>query len=304
MESSSCLELAMNTLPSNAVRLGKPSRTAHRVASLRAAHQLLDEPVVLPDPIALTLLGPAAEAALREDPYALNGPVLRGLRAAVVARSRFVEDELARCVAQGVCQYVVLGAGLDTFAWRNPHPDGVLRMFEVDHAATQRWKRQLLADANIAPPASLTFVQLDFECDDLGEALVAAGFSMDQTACISWMGVTPYLTEDAVLKTLRSLAALAPGSIVCFDHCVAADTLGPIDRAINETIAGQAAAAGEPWLSSFNPSALQRQLLALGFGSAASFAANELNARYFAQRKDGLGVGGAFRIMRAGTGKP
>lgn len=292
----------MSTPSPNIVRRGEPSRTAHRVAALRAVHQLLDEPVVLPDPVALAILGAPTEAALRDDPFALNDPLLRGLRAAVVARSRVVEDEVARGVAQGMNQYVLLGAGLDTFAWRHPHPGDALRVFEVDHPATQRWKQQLLSEAGLAVPGSLSFVPVDFEGDDLGEALAQAGFRWDRPACVGWMGVTPYLTEEAIFKTLRVLAGLAAGSVVCFDYRVAPGGLGPVDRVINEVIAQQAAAAGEPWLSSFDPAALQQQLLALGFGSAVSIAADEVNACYFARRKDGLRVGASFRIMRAGVG--
>jgi len=126
----------------NIVQSGEPSRTAWRVAMLRAAHQLLDEPIVLEDPMALQILGSEAERELREDPFLYNDPMARGLRAALVVRSRFAEDELARAVAAGVRQYVVLGAGLDTFAYRNPHAVAGLRVFEVDHPSTQQWKRQ------------------------------------------------------------------------------------------------------------------------------------------------------------------
>lgn len=304
MRSLASPEIAVSAIASNIVRLGEPSRTAHRVATLRAVHQLLDEPVVLPDPIALPILGAATEAALRDDSYALNDPILRSLRAAVVVRSRVVEDELARGVADGVLQHVVLGAGLDTYAWRNPHGGRPLRIFEVDHAGTQRWKQQLLADAHLAVPPALAFVPLDFERDDPVEALVQAGFRRDQPACVGWMGVTPYLTEDAVMRTLRTLAGLAPGSVVCFDYRVAPGLLGPVDRVINEMLASKAAAAGEPWVSSFDPVALQGQVLALGFGSAVSLVPDELNARYYARRKDGLRIGGSFRILRASVGGP
>jgi methyltransferase (TIGR00027 family) len=302
MRSPSCQEIDMSALPSNIVRRGEPSRSALGVATLRAAHQLLDEPRVLDDPIALPILGPAAEAALRADPFALNDPIPRGLRAALVARSRHVEDELARCVAQGLRQYIVLGAGLDTFAYRPPGLDPQLRVFEVDHPGTQRWKLQLLAQAGIAVPPSLRFVPLDFERDDLGQALARAGFQPQLPACVSWMGVTVYLTEDAVLGTLRSLSGLAAGSRVCFDYRVPAAMLGPVDRVITEAIAQQVAAGGEPWLSAFEPATLQRQLLGLGFDFAVSVAPDELNARYFARRKDGLRLGGSFRIMHAGRG--
>ncbi|MET0210034.1 MAG: class I SAM-dependent methyltransferase, partial [Burkholderiaceae bacterium] len=215
----------MSTSATNIVRQGEPSRTALRVAALRAVHQLLDEPLVLPDPIALPLLGASTEAALRHDPFALNDPMSRGLRGAFVARSRFVEDELTRSVARGVRQYVLLGAGLDTFAYRNPYRDEGLRVFEVDHPGTQRWKRQLLAEARIAVPPALAFVPADFEHDDLGAALRQAGFQADEPACVSWMGVTMYLTAEAVLATLDTVAGFAEGSCLCFDYRVPATML-------------------------------------------------------------------------------
>jgi methyltransferase (TIGR00027 family) len=289
----------MSTLPTNIVRQGEPSRSALRVASLRAVHQLLDEPPVLVDAIALPLLGASAEAALRDDPFALNDPLSRGLRGAVVARSRFVEDELQRCVASGVRQYVVLGAGLDTFACRNPYFEEGLRVFEVDHPGTQRWKKHLMAEADITAPASLSFVPVDFESDDLGAALQRAGFRMDQAACVSWMGVTMYLTVDAVLETLGTVAGFAPGSCLCFDYRVPATMLNAIERAINEVVEQQVVALGEPWLSTFDPAQLRRQLLDLGFRSAETATADDLNARYFARRKDGLRTGGGARLMLA-----
>lgn len=289
----------MPTPSTNIVRQGQPSRSALGVASLRAVHQLLDDPLILPDPVALPLLGAAAEAALRADPYTLNDPMSRALRGALVARSRFVEDELARCVAAGVRQYVVLGAGLDTFAYRNPYQGDGLRVFEVDHPGTQRWKQQLLSEAGIAVPAALQFVPADLERDDLASALRQAGFRADQAACISWMGVTMYLTADAVLATLGTVANLAPGTCLCFDYSLTATLLNPIERAIGEVLGRQLAAIGEPWLSAFDPEQLQGRLLALGFSTAQSATPDELNARYFARRKDGLRAASAVRIMRA-----
>lgn len=294
------------TLPTNIVRQGMPSRSALGVASLRAVHQLLDEPLVLSDPIALPLLGASTEAALRDDPFALNDPMSRGLRGALVARSRFVEDELSRCVAAGVRQYLIVGAGLDTFAYRNPYRDEGLRVFEVDHPGTQRWKQQLLAEASIVVPASLTFVAADFERDDLGSddlasALRQSGFRADQAACVSWMGVTMYLTADAVAATLRTVAGFASGSRLCFDYRVPVTMLNPVERVINEVMEQRIAALGEPWLSTFDPTHLRRQLLALGFSTAESATPEDLNARYFARRKDGLRTGGGVRIMCANT---
>ena len=292
----------MPTLPTNTVRQGEPSRSALGVASLRAVHQLLDEPLVLADPIALPLLGAATEAALRNDPFTLNDPLSRGLRAALVARSRFVEDELASCVAAGVRQYLVVGAGLDTFAVRNPYREQGLRVFEVDHPGTQRWKQQRLAEAGIGVPALLSFVPADFERDDLGSALRQAGCRADEAACVSWMGVTMYLTAEAVAATLRTVAGFAPGSRLCFDYRVPATMLNPIERVINDVIGQRVAALGEPWLSTFDPAQLRQQLLDMGFSTAESATPDELNARYFARRKDGLRTGGSVNIMRASIG--
>jgi methyltransferase (TIGR00027 family) len=291
----------MPTLPTNIVRQGQPSRSALGVASMRAVHQLLDDPLVLADPMALPLLGASTEAALRDDPYALNDPLSRGVRGALVARGRFVEDELARCVATGVRQYLVVGAGLDTFAYRNPYRDEGLRVFEVDHPGTQRWKQQLLAEAGIGVPASLTFVPADFERDDLAGALRQAGFRADQPACVSWMGVTMYLTADAVTAMLRTVAGFAPGSRLCFDYRVPVAMLNPVERVIDEVMVQRLAAMGEPWLSTFDPAQLRQQLLELGFSSADSATPDELNARYFARRKDGLRTGGGVFIMCATT---
>jgi methyltransferase (TIGR00027 family) len=289
----------MSTSPTNIVRRGEPSRSALSVASLRAVHQLLDEPLVMPDPIALPLLGASTEAALRDDPFALNDPVPRGLRAALVARGRFVEDELSSCVAAGVRQYVVVGAGLDTFAYRNPYRDEGLRVFEVDHPGTQRWKQQLLAEAGIDVPDSLTFVPADFEHDDLGSALRQAGFRAEQAACVGWMGVTMYLTAEAVASTLRTVAGFAAGSRLWFDYRVPVTMLDPVERAIGAVIEQRVAALGEPWLSTFDPAVLQRQLLESGFSTAESVGPEVLNARYFARRNDGLRTGGGTRIMCA-----
>lgn len=289
----------MSTLPTDIVRQGEPSRSALRVASLRAVHQLLDEPLVLPDPIALPLLGAQTEAGLRDDPFVLNDPISRGLRAALVARSRFVEDELAVRVAAGVRQYVLLGAGLDTFAYRNPHSGKGLKVFEVDHPGTQGLKQHLLAEAGIGVPPSLSFVPVDFERDELAVALQKAGFHADRPACVSWMGVTMYLTADTVLRTVGTVAGFAAGTSLCFDYRVPVATLNPIERAVSEFVEQQARALGEPWLSAFDPAPLQRQLIELGFKTAECPTPEALNARYFARRKDGMRTGGGVRLMCA-----
>src|SRR5271168_3230628 len=153
----------------------RPSRTALRVALRRAAHQLYDAPpLVLDDPIAVPILGDIYAAELHRTPTRPDRPFSVALRAFLVARSRYSEDNLARAVAQGVRQYVLLGAGLDTFAHRNPYPQ--LRVFEVDHPATQQWKRELLAAGSLPAPRNLTYVPVDFENQTLAEQLRASGF--------------------------------------------------------------------------------------------------------------------------------
>src|SRR5271170_3182658 len=168
------------------------SRSALRVALRRAAHQIHDSPVVFNDPLAVAILGEAYAEELRRTPLRPDRPFSIGLRAFLVARSRYAEDNLSRAVAAGVGQYVLLGAGLDTFAYRNPHAG--LRVFEVDHPATQQWKREQLEAAGIAIPAALTFVPVDFERQTLAEGLGQAGLDLSAAAFFSWLGVTPYLT--------------------------------------------------------------------------------------------------------------
>jgi methyltransferase (TIGR00027 family) len=287
----------MTDQPARVLEAGEPSRTALWVARLRAVHRLLDAPLVLDDPFALPILGPKAEAELRADPSQLNDPLSRSVRATVVARSRFAEEETDRAVAAGVRQYVVLGAGLDTYALRNPHAAAGLRVFEIDHPATQAWKRRRLAEAGVEPPESLAFAPVDFERGSLAQGLADAGFRSDQPACFSWLGVTVYLTEAAILETLAFVAARPRGSSIVFDFRAPASRLGPVDRAAAEVMRRHAAELGEPWLSDFDPAALRERVLALGFGEAQSFEPEELNRRYLDRREDGLRAFG--RMLRA-----
>lgn len=267
------------TTAENIVRAGSPSRTALRVATLRAAHQLLDEPIVLDDPLALQILGPEAEAEMREDPFQYNDPFSRGLRASVVVRSRFAEEEVAEAVATGVTQYVILGAGLDTFAYRNPYAEAGLRVFEVDHASTQQWKRQLLGDAGISLPGNLTFAPVDFEQGSLAQGLAAAGFRDEQPACFSWLGGTMYLSAPAIIETLGFVASMPDSSSITFDFQVPTSMLNPIERAIVEVMGQRVGAIGEPWISTFEPAALREQVLALGFGKVETYEPDDLLGR-------------------------
>ncbi|HXW13686.1 MAG TPA: class I SAM-dependent methyltransferase [Terriglobia bacterium] len=195
------------------MRLGKPSRTAWAAAAHRAVHQVLEQGHIFADPLALRILGEDGEAVVRE---AAQQPSRRRMRMFIAARTRFAEDALAAAVERGVRQLVVLGAGLDTYAYRSPWGDR-LRIFEVDHPATQAWKRQRLEDAAIPIPKSLTFAPIDFEHQTLPEGLAAAGFDSAQQTFFTWLGVVPYLTEEAVWFTLAFIANLPSGAHVVFD---------------------------------------------------------------------------------------
>jgi len=276
---------------------GQFSRTAERVAIRRAAHQLLDDPKVLDDPLALRIIGAEAEEALRSSPRE-NHDFSRGFRAFMAARSRYAEDQIAQAVANGVNQCVVLGAGLDTFACRNPHLG--LRVFEVDHPATQAWKRDQLLAAGIAAPPTLTFVPLDFERQTLAEGLRQAGFREGESAFFSWLGVTPYLTHAAFATTLSFIARMPPGSGVVFDFTIDRKLLNPGQRIAADALSRRVAAAGEPFQLFFDPGELQEELRGLGFRRTEFLDKQELNARYFQDRTDGLRVrGGLGHLMGA-----
>jgi methyltransferase (TIGR00027 family) len=278
------------------------SRTAWRVALRRAVHQVLDRPVVLDDPIAIPILGDEVASALHDHPAAYErGPLDTYLRAFMVARARFAEDHLDAARDAGVAQYVILGAGLDTFAYRQRRVDPPLEVWEVDQPATQRWKRDRLAAAAIPIPGNLHYVPVDFERDSLPAALAAAGFDDGRGAVFAWLGVTMYLTLPAIDATLRFLAGAAGAQGgVAFDYAVDPALLTPAQRAVFDAMAARVAAAGEPWVTTFDPEALAARLRGHGFAGVEDADGGVLNARYFADRTDGLRVGALARMMWAG----
>jgi methyltransferase (TIGR00027 family) len=264
------------------MQTGRASKTAFRVAIRRAAHQLADHPPVLDDPIALPLLGAGFERDLERAMHT----VARDFRAFMVARSRYVEDQLAASISNGITQYVVLGAGLETFAYRNPFPS--LRVFEVDFPATQEWKRALLHQAKIPLPENLTFVPLDFERKSFAEGLAEAGFDSNRTAFFGCLGVVPYLTLDAFRSTLNAIARLPIGTAICFDYAFPPDRLSPKRRAVFDGLAQRVAAAGEPFQLFFSPGELDSELAAAGFRRIVHAESQRLNELYFQGRADGL----------------
>ena len=282
------------------MRSSQSSRTALGVAVHRARHQLLDKPLVFADPVAIRLLGSDVATRLSRERRSSDGIWSRAMRAFLVARSRCAEDALADAIARGTRQYVVLGAGLDTFGYRNANE--ALRVFEVDHPATQARKRELLRTSGIVIPQSVRFAPMDFTRDDLSDVLSRAGFDASRPAFVSWLGVTPYLEVSTALATLRIIAKLPLGSGVTFDYMIDRSLLMTIDKLAVATLAARVAAVREPFRGYFRPARLRDDLRAMGFSTLEDLDRDVLNDRYFHARTDGLRLRGTGRVMTAWRG--
>ncbi len=223
----------------------------------------------------------------------------RRMRIFIAVRTRFAEDALAAAFERGMRQVVVLGAGLDTYAYRSTLRDR-LRIFEVDHPATQAWKRQRLAEASIPIPTSLTFAPIDFEQQTLAEGLAAAGFDSSLQTFFTWLGVVPYLTEEAVWATLTFIASLPNGAHVVFDYSNSPSSSSPEWCSSYERRAKRVAEIGEPWLNYFDEDELRVKLMALGFCEVEDLGPPQIAARYFPNRATALPDKGG-RILRATT---
>jgi methyltransferase (TIGR00027 family) len=265
------------------------SRTALGVAALRAVHQLLDgDPKILEDPVAAHLLDAEVFQQIQTNPARVNEPLARGLRSHVVLRSRFAEERLEQAVRRGVGQCVILGAGFDTFAYRQPEWARSLRIYEVDHRATQADKRQRLHSAGIAIPANLEFVAIDFESVSLREGLRASTLKFSKPAFFSCLGVLVYLTREAADAVFQLVADFPAGSEIVFTFSLPDSSLSTNDAEHRAALAGMASSMGEPWQTHFEPEALVRDLHALGFGEVSFLSAEAADQKYFQGRSDGL----------------
>ena len=275
----------------------RPSRTALRVAMRRAAHQIYDaQPLVFSDPIAVPILGAEYLPEIERTRFKLHKPHSVALRAHMIVRSRYAEDLLARAVSSGVSQYVLLGAGLDTFAYRNPFPQ--LHVFEVDHPSTQQWKRDLLSTSDIAIPSSLTYVPVDFEHQQLATQLAAAGFDSSRPAFFAWLGVVPYLTHAAFRSTLTLIASCPSGSGVVMDYSQPRSALPHLEQLAHDSLSSRVQLVGEPFQLFFTPHQMATELS--GFHNLEDLGSAELNVRYFTGRSDNLMLmGTAGRIVSA-----
>lgn len=266
----------------------------------RAAHQLHDaKPLVFEDPFAVPILPPDVRLELQRTPAASRKPFSAALRAFMVCRARFAEDVLATGVREhSVRQALILGAGLDTFAFRNPNPN--VHVFEVDHPATQSWKRELLATSKLPVPATLTHVPVDFETQSLREQLLHAGFDFTIPTATAWLGVVPYLSPEAFAATARVLGRLPIGSSLVFDYSLPREALPPVEQLMLDSLSARVAQAGEPFQLFFTPQSLADDLQSYDLTVVEDLDSNALNTRYLADRPDGLHLRGkAGRLCHA-----
>ncbi len=254
------------TIPS--VTESQPSNTAMTAAAARAAHLIVDDsPYIFSDTTAEALLGDRAAELLGYHRGHAAHPILSAARAQVVCRSRYTEDRLADAVTRGVRQYVVLGAGLDTFGYRSALA-GRDSVFEVDHPSTQDWKHAALAAASIAVPAEVSFVPADLGADSLTRALQLARFDFGQPTVVSWLGVIMYLNTAAIRSTLASLAGFAAGTELIADYMLPQSRRDEVGDFYVANVGPAAAERGEPWLTFLSPDEMTDLLAESGFGTS------------------------------------
>jgi methyltransferase (TIGR00027 family) len=274
------------------------SRTVEIPAIMRALHQTIDDdPKILADPIAPRLIG--GDDDHRWLAPLLDHPFAKQWRAGFVLRARYAEDCLAEGVQRGVKQYVILGAGLDTFAYRQPSWGDALRIYEVDDPMTQQWKGDRLKAAAVAIPSNLTYVAIDFESISIPDALESAGLAFDARTLCSWMGVTQYLTPHALEATFRFVLSLPRSSEIVFSFILPPDAVSGVEAEALAIAAQRAAEVGEPWLTTFHADELRGKLRTMGFTQVVHLTPEEARERYFGNRHDGLKERRGEQLMRA-----
>jgi methyltransferase (TIGR00027 family) len=276
----------------------KPSRTGELTAIMRAIHQTADEePKILADSIAPRLVDTTGGDEWLAS--SLGHPFAKQWRAGFLIRNRYAEDCLAEGVERGLQQYAILGAGLDTFAFRQPPWARPLSIYEIDHPATQRWKCDRLAAAGIAIPPNLTFVSIDFERAFLTDALRAANFDFGSKTFCSWLGVTQYLTPDAVQGTLEFVLSLPRSSEIVFSFVLPLEMLPKVEGEARAMAEHKSAQVGEPYLTTFRAEDLKAQLWEMGFSNVIHLTPEEVHERYLKNRRDGLKARLGEQLIRA-----
>jgi methyltransferase (TIGR00027 family) len=270
------------------------SRTIEIPAIMRALHQTLDDdPKILSDPIA-----PPDDDRQWLAPL-LNHSFAKQWRAGFALRARYAEDCLAERVQCDTRQYVILGAGLDSFAYHQPPWSSSIQIYEVDHPITQQWKRDRLRSAKISIPSNLIFVPIDFETASIPDALRASGFALDSQTLCSWMGVTQYLTSEALESTFRFVLSLPASSEIVFSFILPQEEVSGMEAEAMVIAARRAAEVGEPWLARFRDGELAAKLWLMGFSQIIHLTPQEAGERYFRDRKDGLKHRCGEQLMRA-----
>lgn len=271
-----------------------------RVAITRAAHQLLEDRLVFQDPFAIASLGSVNAASLMREPLAHNDVPARSMRAGIVARARLAEDRLLSAIAEGTEQYAIVGAGLDTWALRTESTLPAITTFELDQPAMQEWKARLYALNGWAPPARLRRVAADLREMTAVDSLARGGADLSKPISVSVQGVLVYLDSDLVEREIAAMRGLAAGSTLMLDYRLDEQQLHPVERVMMQFTAHMMAAGGEPWRSAGTPQRMAELLADAGFQVEEDLGPAELNARYFAGRRDGLQIaGGGFRYLTA-----
>jgi methyltransferase (TIGR00027 family) len=268
------------------------SRTAEATAAIRAYHILHDNPIVFEDPFAIQLTSPTWRliCGSRILAWLVMRKILGALRPAgayVLGRSRYAEDQLEKAIREGVDQYVLVGAGLDSFALRRQDLATRLKVYELDHPASQDSKRNRLAQLNISSPKNLMFISVDFENESISDALEKSSFSRERRTFFSWLGTTGYLSRVAVFRTLESiLSCAAPGSEIVFDYDISKEFVDSADLLMIEKVERFTARRGEPLISSFDPKTFPQEVCNLGFELVENLSPKKQEERYFYGRKD------------------
>jgi methyltransferase (TIGR00027 family) len=277
----------------------QPSRTLLSTAIRRATHQLLDAPVILEDPIALRIVPEAAEAELVAGLNRDGTPDAALLRALFVMRSRFAEDRLADAAARGNRQYVMLGAGLDTFPWRQPPFARSMRLFAADFPTSLSFARERARSAGLSEPDNLTRVPIDLETGDVMGSLVHAGLDPEVPSFFSILGVTQYLSPGAVCALFRDLSAMPPASETVLSFALPDAALSGQDLTAARLSAAFTAKVGEPWRTRMHPRDLIGKLAEFGYHEIFHLTPEIAHQRYFSERQDGLRVPGWEQLIAA-----
>lgn len=276
-----------------------PDNTAVRVALWRALHAQADAlPHIIEDEVGYKLIAPDSHWRSRPD---MDIEFTKRLRASIVARARCVEDLVIEQSKKGIRQYVILGAGLDTFAQRRSDIAAQMRLFEIDQPDTQTWKRQRLIETGYGVPDWLHFVSVDFEIASWWDELLKAGFDVSKPAVVACTGVSLYLTKEAIMDTLRKMASLAPGSVLAMSFYLPFDLLDKADKPLQEIAEKGARAAGTPFISFFTPAEMQALAQEAGFKKIETVSTNDLVARYFANRTDNFTPASGEEFLLATT---